>query len=415
MSEAWPAPQQDDRLTGNFWRHWSASVISNLGDGIDAVAMPLLLLSLTGDERVLSLAVAVSMVPWIVMALPLGVAIDRYDRRRLLVTANAVRVVLFTIVAAGAIGGWIDVWHIVVLLVAVNLCEVVYDSSAQALLPLIVEPPALARANGLLASAEFVAGSLVGIAVGAFLFDVGVGLPFGANATAFLVAAVLAQTIRVRHRPPTPGTAAARPAGAGTLREGLRWLRDHRTLRTLAEMLALTNIGVMLGQGVYAKYVTDELDLSPAAYGLLLAITAIGASVGGLLSERVLDAVGMRTTIALPYAAFVVANLAIGVAAQAWVVGVAAFVLGAAITLWNVATITLRQREIPTELFGRVNAVFRLIASTAAGVSIAAGGLLAYATDVRTPFVVGGLISFASIVIYGRRAFDGLAGSDAAP
>jgi MFS family permease len=417
MSAPWPPPtvRAHTTLPGNFWRQWTASVISNLGDGIDAVAMPLLLLSLTGDERVLALAVALSMGPWILLALPLGVIVDRRDRRRLMVLSNVLRVGLFTLVALGAAGQWLSAWQLIALLVVIGVCEVLFDSSAQAFLPLIVEPGVLPRANGLLASAEFVAGSLVGIAIGAFLFDIAVGLPFGVNAATFAIAAVLTRSIRVRRRLPDPTTtdtadAADTAVSADTFRAGLTWLRHHRPLRTLAEMLALTNLGLMLGQGVYAKYAIDELGLDPSAFGLLLAITAIGASAGGLIAGRVVARVGMRTAIVMPYLAFVAGNVVLGASRTAWLSGVAAFCLGAAITVWNVVTITLRQQQIPTELFGRVNAVFRWVAATACAISIAAGGVLAHATTVRMPFIVGALISLTTIVLYGRRALRGLEG-----
>jgi hypothetical protein len=120
--------------------------------------------------------------------------------------------------------------------------------------------------------------------------------------------------------------------------------------------------------------------------------------------------VGMRTAILLPYLAFVAGNVAMGASRTAWLSGVAAFVLGASITVWNVVTITLRQQQIPTELFGRVNSVFRWVAATACAISIAAGGLLAHATTVRMPFLVGGLISLLTIALYGRRAMRGLDG-----
>lgn len=417
MSATWPPPPppasapapNDASLPGNFWRQWTASVISNLGDGIDAVAMPLLLLSLTGDERVLALAVALSMGPWILLALPLGVIVDRRDRQRLMVLSSATRIGLFALVAAGAAGEWLSAWQLIALLVVIGVFEVLFDSSAQAFLPLIVEPGALPRANGLLASAEFVAGSLVGVAIGAFLFDLAVGLPFGVNAATFAVAAVLMQSIRVPRRLPDPAASAAETT-SHTFRAGVAWLWQHRPLRTLAEMLALTNLGLMLGQGVYAKYAIDELGLAPSAFGLLLAITAIGASAGGLFAGRLVQLVGMRTAIVLPYLAFVVGNVAMGASRTAWLSGVAAFLLGAAITVWNVVTITLRQQQIPPAMFGRVNSVFRWVAATACAISIAAGGLLAHATTVRMPFLVGGLISLVTIALYGRRAMRGLDG-----
>src|SRR5690606_4414120 len=111
---------------------------------------------------------------------------------------------LFTTVAVGAIDGWISIWLLVTVLVVIGSCEVLFDSTAQAFLPMLVETEQLARANGFLFAAEIVAGSLAGLALGAFLFDASAGLPFATNAVSFAVAAVLIVSIRVRRAAPSP-------------------------------------------------------------------------------------------------------------------------------------------------------------------------------------------------------------------
>ena len=134
-------------LPAAYWRQWTASAISNLGDGINFVAMPLLALSLTDDERLISLTTFATFLPWMVLALPVGVIVDRLDRQHLMLLANLVRVALFVVIAAGAVGDRLSIWTLFVLLVVVGSCEVLFDSSAQAFLPTLVEPNQLARAN----------------------------------------------------------------------------------------------------------------------------------------------------------------------------------------------------------------------------------------------------------------------------
>ena len=75
-----------------YWRQWTASLISNLGDGINFVAMPLLALTLTDDPRLLALTTFAIFLPWLLIGLPAGVMVDRFDRRRLMVCANVIRV-----------------------------------------------------------------------------------------------------------------------------------------------------------------------------------------------------------------------------------------------------------------------------------------------------------------------------------
>lgn len=394
------------RLPGAYWRQWTASAISNLGDGVNFVAMPLLALSLTDDERLLSLTTFATFLPWLLLALPVGVVVDRLDRQALMVTANVVRIALFAIVAVGAIDGWLSIWLLVTFLVVIGSCEVLFDSTAQAFLPMLVEPDDLARANGFLFAAEIVAGSLAGLALGAFLFDASPGLPFATNAASFAVAAVLIVSIRVQRAAtaPVPGVADDR-----RLRAGIAWLRADPVLTTLAALFTVTNLGLMFGQGIFVKYAFVELGVGSIEYGVLLAITAMGAASGGLVGHRVISRIGLRASIVVPFAVFGPAQLIIGLAPPAWVVGAVGFVLGFAITTWNVATVTVRQRIIPSDRFGRVNAVYRWLGAAASATGVAAGGFVAYATDLRVPFLIGGALTAIAAVLFARPVLAGLA------
>ncbi|MFW2333620.1 MFS transporter [Ilumatobacter sp.] len=401
-TEARPQPGTVDEsrppLPGAYWRQWTASAISNLGDGINFVAMPLLALSLTSDERLLSLTVFATFVPWLLLALPVGVVVDRLDRRSLMIAANLVRLVVFGGIAMAAVDGRLHIWVLIGLLVVVGSCEVLFDSTAQAFLPMLVEPHQLARANGLLFAAEIVAGSLAGLAVGALLFDASPGLPFGANAVSFAIAAGLIATIRPRRTAGDTGPG----LGDRRLRAGFHWLRQHTLLKTLAAMFTVTNLGLMFGQGIFVKYAIDELGLGGLEFGLLLAITAMGAASGGLVGHRVIAALGLRTTVVVPYIVFGLAQVVIGLTSTVWVVGAAGFLLGSAITIWNVVTVTIRQREIPPDRFGRVNAVYRWLGAAASALGVAAGGFVAYATNLRAPFLVGGAITLVAAVLFAR-------------
>jgi MFS family permease len=376
-----------------------------MGDGISFVAMPLLALSLTADERLLSLVTMMTFVPWILIALPVGVIVDRLERRSLMVGANVIRLAVFAAIAVAAVGNELSVWVLLALLFIVGSCEVVFDSTAQAFLPMLVAPTQLARANGLLFAAEIVAGSIAGLSVGALLFDVSVGLPFVVNAASFGVAAILIASIRNVRRPPTDVTA---PLFDPRLRAGFVWLRNNRLLRSLAFLFTLTNLGLMFGQGIFVKYAVDELGLSNFEYGLLLAVTAMGAASGGLIGHHVIVAIGMRSSIVVPYIVFGSAQLVIGLAEQAWVVASAGFLLGAAITVWNVVTVTLRQQLIPADRFGRVNAVYRWLGAVASAVGVALGGWVAYATNLRAPFIVGGAITLVAAAVFAVPVLKGL-------
>ena len=403
------APRRTSPLPGPFWRQWSASAVSNLGDGINFVAMPLLAFSLTQDERLLAFTTFATMVPWLVLALPIGVAVDRYDRRRLMIGANAVRLVLFTGIAVGAGTGSIGIWTLLATLAVIGACEVAFDSSAQAFVPMLVGVRDLPRANGYLMAAEVVAGSVLGLSVGAFLFESGRGVPFGINAASFAVAAVLIATIHVsgRHRSSVDETPRSFHA---SVQAGIKWLVGDRLLRTLAMMLAVANLGLMLGQGIFVKYAAVELGVTGTGFGLLLLASAVGAALGGITGHRISRRLGTRLGIIVPFAALGVTELVFWLAPAAWVIAIVGFVTGGAIAVWNVVTVSLRQELIPRDLFGRVNSVYRWLGTGASALGALIGGQLAFYANLRLPYLVAGVTTLAALAIVVWPVLRGVAG-----
>ena len=187
----------DQRLPGNFWRQFAATGISNIGDGMVHAAAPLLTLSLTNDERLIAGVSFCSMIPWLVLSLPAGVYIDRFDRRKLMIVANIIRAALFGLIAFAAATGSLSIWIFMAILIGVGCCEVIFDMSAQAFLPQIVPDHLLEKANGRLSSLELITNTFIGLPLGAWAFVIAVGVPFGVDAASFALAAMLVASIRI--------------------------------------------------------------------------------------------------------------------------------------------------------------------------------------------------------------------------
>jgi MFS family permease len=391
-------------LPGPFWRQWWSSVTSNLGDGITFVAVPLLAFALTRDERLLSLTAAATLLPWLVLAIPIGVLVDRHDRRGLLISANAVRTAVFVVLSLAI---WADRISIALLLAAVAVigtCEVIVDSSAQAFLPSLVSIGELPRANGLLFAAEVVCGGMIGIALGALLFQFEPGVPFAVNSLAFLGAAVLVSTIPASLRSPPSAPQPFR----FDMTTGLRALRDDQFLRVLAILLTVTNFGLLLGQGIFVKYAADELGVGGIGYGGLMVVAGLGASLGGLVGHWVWRRVGTLLAIVIPYLIFGLAQVMYAAFPITWVVALTGFVGGAAVTVWNVVTVSLRQRLIPRERFGRVNSVYRWLGTGAGALGAVVGGQIAFYGNLRAPYMVAAFLTLLALLLGLRPLAQGL-------
>jgi MFS family permease len=388
----------DNALPKSFWLHFSATSTSNLGDGIVAAAAPLLALSLTDDSRLLSFVSFAAMIPWLVLSLPAGVFIDRHDRRSIMATTNAIRALLFGFLTVTILLEWISIWLLLVIVCALAVCEVLFDMSAQAFLPAIVQPSLLEKANGRLYAAEITANSFIGLPVGAWLFVLAAGAPFGLQATCLLVAALLIASIKPAQASPRRDMEPHR-SFASELKTGITWLWRHPLLRLLAIMLGMANMCHMFAQAIFAKYVRDELGLGPRGFGVLLATAAVGSVVGGLVGSRVAKRLGASVAIVVSYSMFAALEFIPWAIPEVWAVITAGILMAVFGTIWNVLTVSLRQRLIPSELFGRVNSVYRFLGTGTSAVGAIVGGQIAYHFGLRSTYLVSGLTLIAVLAI----------------
>ena len=339
---------------------FSATAAANLGDGIAALAFPWVATLLTRDPVLIALVAFATRLPWFLFAVPVGVLVDRGDRRRLMIRADVFRFLLVLMVVAlvapggDTVPGDLRVMALAAFAFLLGTAEVVRDNAAQTLLPALVPRDRLEVANGQLWSVEQVAGSFVGPPLAGLLIAWAVPAPFAAEALCFALAAWCVWCIAA------PVRIAALPRGMLTeAREGWAWLRARPVLLRLALMLGLMNAMSMMVLTVLVLFSQDVLGLSAAGHGILLTFGAAGGVAGGLFGPRVIARIGAQWTLHLALVLMVMPFLAIGLTASPAVVAAALFAEMAAALLWNIVTVSYRQRIIPDALLGRVNAIYR--------------------------------------------------------
>ena len=376
-------------LGPNFRKLWTASAISNLGDGVRWTALPLLAASITRDPaEVAGIELAASL-PWLLFALVSGAVVDRVDKRWAMVTSNAIRALLMiSLAAATALGGG-ELWVLYFIAFLLGSAETIFDNAAQAILPAVVNRDLLERANSRLFAAEMINNQFLGGPLGGFLFAIAAAVPFLVDGASFAVAALLiaamAGSFRSERADETPTTIRA------DIVEGLKWLRGHRLIRTLAIMLGFWNAISTAGFSVFVLYALQILDLDEVGFGLLLTAMAVGSLIGTAAVSR-FKAVGTGTTLIAMVMLGAGSFLVISVTSTVWVVGAMLAIEGFVIIVWNVITVSLRQAIIPDRLLGRVNSVYRLLGWGSMPVGAAVGGFVARYFGLRAPFLLGGVI-----------------------
>jgi MFS family permease len=377
-------------LGAPFRRLWTASIASNVGDGVLVAAMPLLARSATDNPLGVAAVTVAATAPWLIFGLFAGVVVDRVDRRRLLVNVDLVRAAVLAAAVVVVASGGLSLAVLAVVALVLGFGETLFDTASQAFLPSVVEADQLETANGRLFGGQIAANSFAGPALGGLLVAVAAEAPLALDAVTFAVSALLLAKLP----PGSAGGRSARPPAriSHDLREGLAWLWRHRTVRALAIGAGLVNLAHTGALAVLVLLVRDELGGTATGYGMVIAVAAAGGVIGTQVSAVAVRRLGRRGALLSSVGAFSVGLATVSVAPSlvVVVVGLALFGLGGEI--WNVVAVSYRQAKVPDALLGRVMATYRFIAYGAMPVGAAVGGALAV-LDVRAPFAFGALLT----------------------
>lgn len=393
MTDLWRLP--------NFRFLFSASAISNLGDGISALAFPWLATLVTRDPFLISLVAAATRLPWLLFSIPAGVWTDRMDRRQLIVRADLMRLLLtLGVIAMIATAPSFPLATPLPFILGLagfafllGSAEVLRDNAAQTVLPSIVPEDRLEQANGQMWSVEQIMGSFLGPPLAGMLIALSVPAPFALDAITFALAAALVFCVRLPERKP-PQT----DVWVAEAREGIRWLFAHREILQLAVMLGMMNALNIMALTMLPLLGQELLGLNAIEYGLLVVFEAAGGVVGGLICPWLVTKIGGRRALMLALPMMALGYTLIALFPIVWVVAPALFMGLFAGLLWNIVTVPYRQRRIPDALLGRVNALYRFFGWGLLPVGAVLGGVLASWAEphlgremaLRLPFFVSG-------------------------
>jgi MFS family permease len=388
----------DDRLGGPFWTLVTSSGLSNLADGVFKLALPLLAIHYTRSPALVAGLELVRSLPWLVGSLPVGALIDRVDRRRTMVWANAARAAFVAAPAVVITANGGALWLLYVAAVGTGVSEVFYDTAAQSVLPSLVPRSRLDRANGRLYAIEVGAQEFAGPPIAGALVAVALALSFATSAALWIVA--LAGLLALRG-PFSPRRVGPRTTIRSDVREGLSFLVNQPVLRTMALMVGMTNLATSAVGAVLVLFFVGSdsaVGLSEPQFGILFAVLAGGGLLGGLVAERVQQRLGRARTLTLSVLGMIAYVTVPAITTNVGIIAAVLLAGGLTIMLWNITTVSFRQRVTPDHLLGRVNSTYRLVAWGTRPLGAILDGAIGEWFGVRSVFVVMGLVTLAVLV-----------------
>lgn len=400
-------PGRPPRFGSEFRRlvvSWTGSLT---GDGIRVVALPLLTVAVDPSPGTVGLVAAFTALPWLLIAVPAGLFVDRHNARTVLVIAHLLRALVTLGVVGAIVGGVVagdgDPAAGITVLCAVGFAitaiETVGDAATQTLLLRVVSRTDLERANARFVTVETLALDLAGPLSAGVLFVVAPWLPFLASATAFLIAAAAALRLPAERGRPDPG-----PAGhpLTELRAGLTRLVRDRVLRTLVVTVAVLALANAAVDAVLVLYSTQTLEMSEQFYPTLLAAYSVGTLVAAALVGRILRRLRGGQVMVLAVAGLAAAMLLLGLWPTVGVALSAYALMGLAGGTWNVLSATRRQRRTPHAMIGRVSSAFRVVAWGVLPLGAGLGGTVGEHFGVPMVFVLAGCVTGVLGLIVGR-------------
>lgn len=393
-----------NRLGTNFRWLLSSTVVNNVGDGIALAAGPLLVASLTRDPFLVSMALLSQWLPMLLFGIVGGVAADRFHRRRMVVVVDLARAAVLAVLVATIVTDSVNITVVLIALFVLGTAETFADSASSTLLPSVVARKDLGLANARMQGAFLLTNQLVAPPIGAFLFATGMALPFAANATAFVLGALLVSRIVGSLRSEREEVASI---WADTV-EGVRWLVGHPPMRTLALTIFTFNVTYGAAWGVLVLYAGDRLGMGAVGFGLLTTATAVGGGIGivsyGWLERRFKLGDIMRVGLLIETGT----HLSLALTTSPAVALATLVVFGAHAFVWGTTSTVVRQRAVPNELLGRVGGVYRVAIVGGLVIGAPIGGLLARSLDITAPFWFG-FIGSALLVAVLWRQFEHIA------
>lgn len=392
----------------NFQWLWVGEFVSMLGDQFAFIAMPWLVLQLTGDPLAVGMVLAAAGVPRLIFMLVGGVATDRFSPRMVMILSNIARLILMAGLASVVLSGMVQLWMLYSFAVLFGVADAFFYPAQSAIVPHMVAPEQLQTANAFAQSNEqitlFVGPALAGLLIALVGGEVAAGVPnflgigsaFGFTAVAFLLSAAMLAMIRM------PARTVARDTSDGVLaaiRSGIAHVWQDRLVRMVFLLITAVNVLVTAPLNVGIPVIADlRLAEGAAAFGLIMSSFG-GGSLLGIVLAGWLPAPPTRRlllVLLLVWSLEGIGTAALGFTSVTWAAAGITGLMGLGNGYTVVLFMTWLQQRTPEALLGRVMSLLMIALFGLAPVGNALAGAL-IKLNLTGYFVGSGLLMTAIV------------------
>jgi predicted MFS family arabinose efflux permease len=383
---------------------FTAQTLSVMGSQLGGFAVTVVaVVMLKATEGEMGILNAANTAAFLVVGLLAGAWVDRWVKRRVMIIADLVRMVMMALIPILYFAGSLEFWHLIFIGAVVGVATVFFDVAYQSVIPILFKSEHIAPANSALeTSAQIsqisgppIAGSLVAFmsAPLVLIFD----------AVSFGVSALTLSFIKDDEKPkPLEDRRPLRTEIA----EGVKFVWNEPIIRAVSFCTSSTNLFNTLGTTLMAIYVLRDLEISLPVFGLIMTIAGVGGLLGASMSAKLATWIGEGQLIAISAfgsaAAFMMVPLT-GLFDHFWapfILAAIEFVISFFVLTYNITQVSARQRICPKPLLGRMNASIRFFVWGVMPIGALLAGVLGTAFGSLVTITIGGVgMLFASLFV----------------
>ena len=384
----------------NFQYLWAGQTVSTIGSQMSGLALPVLAVTmLQASEWQVGMMNAAGMSMFLLIGLPAGAWVDRWLKRRVMILADAVRMLVLFSVPVAWWAGVLDMTYIIISAAVISAANVFFDVAYQSVLPIMLPKEHMAKANSALETTNQTS-MLAGPALVGFLLSI-VKAPILmlADAVSFLVSMISIALIKMDE-----STIAKKDRGRlrDDIAEGVKFVTKHPIISRITATTAVSNL---FGSAVHTLtpiLVLRTMDVPPALYGLAFTAAAAAGLVGAISAAKIGERFGQGNTVIGAMVLCGVAMIGFPIAASIGTISAFPIVIASEALLsfsglvYNITQVSARQALCPEHLLGRMNASIRFFVWGVMPISALLAGAFATWFGMIPVLIVGAIGSLSA-------------------